>query len=149
MKSQLQDLMSGLMVSLYSFRVSCDKRGLNMDYLPALRVRLTDPLVKHGSEGVPQLIGLMDEYDIIKDDYDNILELTKWPNSKDPLANIDSKVNGLLVLYLSPPFGIHFLSFQVFFVVVHIIRSKSDGVGFCLKFTDCHVYDIARMLPYK
>ncbi|XP_025091531.1 replication factor C subunit 1-like [Pomacea canaliculata] len=82
----LQELCSHM-----SLKVSCDKRGLNMDYLPALRVRLTDPLVKHGSEGVPQVIGLMDEYDIIKDDYDNILELTKWPNSKDPLANIDSK----------------------------------------------------------
>ncbi|XP_070209411.1 replication factor C subunit 1-like isoform X2 [Littorina saxatilis] len=74
-----------------ALQVSCDKRGLNMDYLPALRSRLTEPLAKLGSEGVPKVIELMDNYDIIKDDYDNILEITKWPNSKDPLAHLDSK----------------------------------------------------------
>lgn len=74
-----------------ALQVSCDKRGLNMDYLPALRARLTDPLKRKGSDGVPDVIALMDDYDIIKDDYDNILEITKYPNSKDPLAHLDSK----------------------------------------------------------
>ena len=63
-----------------------------MDYLPALRLRLTEPLAQEGSEGVPRVIQLMDDYDIIKDDYDNILEISKWPNSQDPLAHLDSKV---------------------------------------------------------
>lgn len=62
-----------------------------MDYLPALRARLTEPLARLGTDGVQAVISLMDDYDIIKDDYDNILELTKWPNSKDPLAHLDSK----------------------------------------------------------
>ena len=76
-------------------RVSCDKRGLNMDYLPALRLRLTEPLAQEGSEGIPRVIQLMDDYDIIKDDYDNILEISKWPNSQDPLAHLDSMVRWL------------------------------------------------------
>ena len=63
-----------------------------MDYLPALRQRLTEPMASEGSEGVPKVIQLMDDYDITKDDYDNVLDISKWPNSKDPLAHLESKV---------------------------------------------------------
>ncbi|XP_055871771.1 replication factor C subunit 1-like isoform X2 [Biomphalaria glabrata] len=70
---------------------SCDKRSLNLDYLPALRACLTSPLVQKGSDGVEEVIKLMNDYDIIKDDFDNILEVTKWPNSLDVMSKIDSK----------------------------------------------------------
>ena len=63
-----------------------------MDYLPFLRYSLTEPLVKKGGEGVKDVISLMDTYDIIKDDFDNIMEITKFPNSRDPLSKLDSKV---------------------------------------------------------
>ncbi|KAK3087946.1 hypothetical protein FSP39_012701 [Pinctada imbricata] len=72
-------------------QTSADKRSLNMDYLPYMRNSLTEPLVRREGEGVPEVIQLMDEYDIIKEDYDNILEVTKWPNSKDPMAALSSK----------------------------------------------------------
>ncbi|KAK3758134.1 hypothetical protein RRG08_053777, partial [Elysia crispata] len=71
--------------------VSCDKRGLNLDYLPSFRSCLTQPLVSQGSEGVPQVIKAMDDYDIVKEDFDNIMEVTKWPKSFDPMAQLDSK----------------------------------------------------------
>ena len=63
-----------------------------MDYLPFMRHSLTAPLVQREGEGVPEVIQMMDEYDIIKDDFDNIMEVTKWPNSKDPMASLSSKV---------------------------------------------------------
>ncbi|KAL5014468.1 hypothetical protein ScPMuIL_008738 [Solemya velum] len=69
-------------------KVSAEKRSLNMDYLPYLRHGLTEPLVKRDTQGVPDVIRLMDEYDIIKEDFDNILEVTKWPNSKDPMSSL-------------------------------------------------------------
>ena len=34
----------------------------------------------------------MDDYDIVKEDFDNIMEVTKWPKSFDPMAQLDSKV---------------------------------------------------------
>ena len=77
------------------FRVSCDKRGLNLDYLPSFRSCLTQPLVSQGSEGVPQVIKAMDDYDIVKEDFDNIMEVTKWPKSFDPKAQLDSKAQVL------------------------------------------------------
>ena len=63
-----------------------------MDYLPFLRYGLTEPLVKQGGEGVKDVISIMDTYDIIKDDFDNIMEITKFPNSRDPLSKLESKV---------------------------------------------------------
>ena len=63
-----------------------------MDYLPYLRRSLTDPLVKHDTDGVPDVIKIMDAYSIIKEDFDNILEVSKWPSSKDPMATVASKV---------------------------------------------------------
>ncbi|ESP02654.1 hypothetical protein LOTGIDRAFT_138092 [Lottia gigantea] len=71
--------------------ISGDKRALAMDYLPVMRKALTEPLVQEGGEGVPKVIKLMDDYDITKDDFDNVLEVSKWPNSSDPLSKLDSK----------------------------------------------------------
>ncbi|XP_033727774.1 replication factor C subunit 1-like [Pecten maximus] len=72
-------------------RISGDKRSLNMDYLPYMRHSLTRPLVTRENEGVPEVIHLMGEYDIIKEDFDNILEVSKWPNSDDPFKHLSTK----------------------------------------------------------
>ena len=63
-----------------------------LDYLPILRDRLTAPMIEDNTEGVSQVIGLMEEYDLTKDDYDSILELTQWPGLRDPRTQIESKV---------------------------------------------------------
>lgn len=35
------------------------------------------------NDGIFEVIDLMDKYDIIKEDFDNILEVIKWFNSDD------------------------------------------------------------------
>ncbi|CAC5383730.1 RFC1 [Mytilus coruscus] len=82
----LQELQTHMRLNL-----SCDKRGLNMDYLPYMRTHLTDPLIKNDADGVPDVIKLMDDYDIIKEDFDNIIEVSKWPNSIDPMSKLAPK----------------------------------------------------------
>ncbi|KAJ8321817.1 hypothetical protein KUTeg_000288 [Tegillarca granosa] len=72
-------------------QISGDKKSLNMDYLPYMRRSLTDPLVHRENEGVPEVIKIMDDYDIIKEDFDNIMEVTKYPNSKDVFGSLSSK----------------------------------------------------------
>ncbi len=69
-----------------------------MDYLPVIRHVMTHPLVQHGGDGVREVIDFMDNYDIIKEDFDNILEITKWPNSSDPLSKLDTKVSVILLI---------------------------------------------------
>lgn len=70
--------------------ISSDKRGFNLDYLPCLRQHLTKPLQEHDKDGVPEVIKLMDDYDIIKEDYDNMMEFTKWPNTVDYSKTLSS-----------------------------------------------------------
>lgn len=74
-----------------SLSTSANKLSLNLDYLPYLRKFLTQPLVVKENDGIPEVIDLMDKYDIIKEDFDNILEVTKWPNSDDPMSQLSSK----------------------------------------------------------
>lgn len=74
-------------------RTSANKLSLNLDYLPFLRKFLTAPLVLKENDGIAEVIDLMDKYDIIKEDFDNILEVTKWPNSNDPMSLLSSKVS--------------------------------------------------------
>lgn len=64
-----------------------------MEYLPFLRTALSQPLVKKETDGVREVIDMMDEYDIIKEDFDNIMEITKWPNSKDPMSQLSTKAS--------------------------------------------------------
>ena len=74
------------------FSVSGDKKSLMMDYLPQMRTRLTSPLVKQQPEGVPEVIDFMDKYDINREDFDNILDITSWPHLRDPMTSVETKV---------------------------------------------------------
>lgn len=74
-----------------SLPTSANKLSLNLDYLPYLRKFLTTPLVVKENDGIPDVIDLMDKYDIIKEDFDNILEVSKWPNSDNPMSLLSSK----------------------------------------------------------
>ena len=72
--------------------ISANKIGVGMEYLSVLKSMLSKPLIKHGAEGIPAVLKVMQEYCLTRDDFDTILELSTWPGQKDPLSLIDSKV---------------------------------------------------------
>jgi replication factor C subunit 1 len=72
--------------------ISANKIGVGMEYLSVLKRMLSDPLVKKGTEGISEVIKIMNEYCLTRDDFDTILELSTWPGQKDPSTMIDSKV---------------------------------------------------------
>ena len=76
-------------------RVSCDKAALNMDYLPHLRQKLTRPLVDRAQEGVREVVDLLGQYDLQKDDFDTMMEVTQWSGRPDPMSKVESKVRKL------------------------------------------------------
>lgn len=53
---------------------STDKFGFRMNYIPTLKKRLLDPLVTEGSDATINIIRLMDEYYLSKEDWDSIME---------------------------------------------------------------------------
>ena len=73
-------------------KTSANKDGINLDYLPVIKDRLTKPLIKDGSQAVEKIIDFMDEYYVTREDFDSILELTTWTGQVDVMTKIDSKV---------------------------------------------------------
>jgi replication factor C subunit 1 len=72
--------------------ISANKIGVGMEYLSVLKKMLSDPLIKKGSDGINDVIKIMNDYCLTRDDFDTILELGTWPGQKDPMSLIDSKV---------------------------------------------------------
>ena len=72
--------------------ISANKIGVGLDYLPVLKNLLSKPLIKKGNDGIEQVMNIMNEYFLTREDFDTILELATWPGQKDPASLIDSKV---------------------------------------------------------
>ncbi len=74
-------------------KISANKIGVGMDYLSVLKQMLSRPLIKKGADGIEEVLAVMYEYNLTRDDFDTILELSTWPGQKDPSTLIESKVN--------------------------------------------------------
>eukprot|EP00775_Hariotina_reticulata_P011005 gene11005-11159_t len=78
---------------------SCSRNSVRLDYLPAFRqasgLVLTRPLAQQGEEGIPGVIQTMQEYCINREQYDYILDVTKFKSkgawAEDPLKGIETK----------------------------------------------------------
>ncbi|XP_060772501.1 replication factor C subunit 1 [Neoarius graeffei] len=75
-----------------SLKTLSSKEAVNLDYLPYLRSALLEPLQCRGTDGASQSVKLMDDYDIIKEDFDSIMEISTWGGQPDPYSKLDSKV---------------------------------------------------------
>jgi hypothetical protein len=72
--------------------ISGSKEAVNKDYLTHLRDSVVGPLIKEGLDGVPATLHVMQSYYLLRDDIDSLMELSSWPNQKDPMSRVDSKV---------------------------------------------------------
>lgn len=63
-----------------------------LDYLPYLRDKIFNPLIKDGLNGVENSLETMKSYNFLREDMDGIVELTRWSGQNDIMSSIDSKV---------------------------------------------------------
>jgi replication factor C subunit 1 len=63
-----------------------------MEYLPYMRTLLSKPLANEGASAVESVISTLDAYDLMREDFDSIMELTAWSTSANSLDKVDSKV---------------------------------------------------------
>ncbi|XP_072593962.1 replication factor C subunit 1 isoform X1 [Vulpes vulpes] len=75
-----------------SLRTYSSKRTINMDYLSHIRDALVQPLTSQGVEGVQDVIALMDAYYLMKEDFENIMEISSWGGKPSPFSKLDPKV---------------------------------------------------------
>ncbi|XP_004475508.1 replication factor C subunit 1 isoform X3 [Dasypus novemcinctus] len=75
-----------------SLRTYSSKRTINMDYLSHIRDALVQPLTSQGVEGVKDVVELMDTYYLMKEDFENIMEISSWGGKPSPFSKLDPKV---------------------------------------------------------
>jgi len=68
------------------------KQALNRDFIQPLRDAIIRPLASDGADGVGPSVQVMEDYALLREDLDNILELAQWPDSPDPMRAVESKV---------------------------------------------------------
>ncbi|KFP65312.1 Replication factor C subunit 1, partial [Cariama cristata] len=75
-----------------SLRTQTCKRTVNMEYLSYLRDALVQPLKEFGADGVQEAITFMDSYCLMKEDIENIMEISTWGGKPSPFSKLDPKV---------------------------------------------------------
>lgn len=80
------------LASHMSLKTLSSRQAVNLDYLHYLRQALLSPLQKHGAEGAGEAVQLLDDYQLIREDVDSIMEISVWGGQPDPYSKLDSKV---------------------------------------------------------
>lgn len=75
-----------------SLRTKTCKRTVNMEYLSYLRDAVVQPLKDFGADGVQEAITFMDSYCLMKEDIENIMEISMWGGKPSPFSKLDPKV---------------------------------------------------------
>lgn len=68
------------------------KEAINLDYLKMLVDSIVRPLAVEGLDGVKKALEVMNKYHLSREDLDSLIELTKWPHTRDPMQSVESKV---------------------------------------------------------
>ncbi|XP_054634941.1 replication factor C subunit 1 isoform X2 [Dunckerocampus dactyliophorus] len=80
------------LASHMALKTMSSRQAVNLDYLYYLRQTLLSPLQKLATEGASQAVQLLDDYQLIKDDVDSMMEISVWGGQPDPYSKLDSKV---------------------------------------------------------
>lgn len=74
-------------------RTHVSKRAVNLEYLSHLRDAIVRPLTTLGTEGVQDAIAFMDSYCLMKEDVENIMEVTSWGGKPSAFSKLDPKAS--------------------------------------------------------
>lgn len=75
------------------FRITGNKTDVALEYLPLLKHALTKPLLESEQDGVKDVLQIMENYYLLREDFDSILDLSLWPEQVDPRTKISPKVS--------------------------------------------------------
>ncbi|XP_034823895.1 replication factor C subunit 1 [Maniola hyperantus] len=75
---------------------SGSKSSIFLDYSTHLRDAILDPLIKDKTEGIDQSLRVLESYNLLREDLDSLVELSLWPERRNPIVLIDPKVKAAL-----------------------------------------------------
>ncbi|RZC31761.1 replication factor C subunit 1 [Asbolus verrucosus] len=70
---------------------SASKLAVKLDYLVPLKNAILLPL-KKGMEGIDQAVNVMKTYNLLREDFDGLLELCQWQRGDNQMSGIETKV---------------------------------------------------------
>lgn len=73
-------------------KITGNKTDVALEYLPLLKHALTKPLLESEQDGVRDVLQIMENYYLLREDFDSILDLSLWPDQVDPRTRISPKV---------------------------------------------------------
>nr|XP_046918061.1 replication factor C subunit 1-like [Dermatophagoides farinae] len=77
--------------------VNGSKQSIVMDYLEPIKTIIIDSLKNLDKESaITNVIDLLEQYSLTKEDMDSILEFSLWAGEQDPMKTIDSKIKAAL-----------------------------------------------------
>ena len=79
-----------------NLKITGSKGDLTLDYVRPLRDKIIQPLLDEGQDGIERAVDSLVHYSLLKDDLDNLIELSLWTGEKSPYAKVDSKVKAAL-----------------------------------------------------
>ena len=68
------------------------KGAVTLDYGQRLREHIVSPMSKEGTDGVEQSVVNINNYNLLREDLDGLMEVTQWPGRSDPWQALDSKI---------------------------------------------------------
>lgn len=77
-------------------RTSGSRLSIRLDYAPFLLANIVRPLKEHGNDGVDESLKVLQEYRLLREDIDSLIELTSWPGKKSPMDAVDGRVKAAL-----------------------------------------------------
>ncbi|XP_061684714.1 replication factor C subunit 1 isoform X2 [Syngnathoides biaculeatus] len=80
------------LASHMALKTTSGGQAVNLDYLHFLRQALLDPLQKLAADGAPLAVRLLDDYQLVREDVDGMMEMGSWGGRPDPYSRLDSKV---------------------------------------------------------
>ncbi|KDD75699.1 replication factor RFC1, partial [Helicosporidium sp. ATCC 50920] len=76
------------------------RKALRLEVMPLLRTRLSLPLARQGKEGVPEVLGLMTDYNLGREECDFVADVQRWktkaPWAEDPLKDVPAATKSAL-----------------------------------------------------
>ncbi|KJH53463.1 replication factor RFC1 domain protein [Dictyocaulus viviparus] len=82
-------------------KMSADIPYVVVDYVPVLHDCLTKPLLEREADGVFEVVCIMNDYCLVREDNEAISELAVWPGKVDPSSKILPKVKAALTRALN------------------------------------------------
>ncbi|XP_077379412.1 replication factor C subunit 1 [Festucalex cinctus] len=80
------------LTSHMALKTISSRQAVNLDYLHFLRQAMLSPLQKLAAEGAGRAVRLLDDYQLVREDVDSMMEIASWGGQPDPYSKLDSKV---------------------------------------------------------